>query len=296
MTAFQALSFGIHDVVECIKEENVIGQGGEGVVYKGIMPNGEVVAVKKLTLIGSSNAYGFSAEIKTLGRIRHRHVVRLLAFCFNHDTNLLVYEYMPNGSLDKLLHGNNATPLDWNTRYKIALETAQGLSYLHHDCRLAILHRDVKSGNILLDSNFEARLADFGLAKLLHQSGTSEYMSSVANTFGYIAPEYAYTMKVDEKSDVYSFGMVLLELITGKKAAGESEFEEDMNITGWAKKMTNWNREEVMKIIDPRLINVLVEEALHIFLVALLCIQEQSVRRPTMRQVVVMLTYFSPRK
>jgi len=108
--------------------------------------------------------------------------------------------------------------------------------------------------------------------------------------------EYAYTMKVDEKSDVYSFGVVLLELITGKKAAGESEFEEDMNITGWVKKMTNWNREEVMKIIDPRLIDVPVEEALHIFLVALLCIQEQSVRRPTMRQVVVMLTYFSPRQ
>eukprot|EP00253_Pinus_taeda_P018320 PITA_18320 len=296
MTAFQTLSFGIDDVVECIKEENVIGQGGEGVVYKGNMPNGEVVAVKKPTRIGSSNAHGFSAEIKTLGRIRHRHVVRLLAFCFNHDTNLLVYEYMPNGSLAKLLHGNNATPLDWNTRYKIAVETAEGLSYLHHDCPLAILHRDVKSGNILLDSNFEARVADFGLAKLLHQSGTSEYMSSVAGTFGYIAPEYAYTMKVDEKSDVYSFGVVLLELITGKKAAGESEFEKDMNITGWVKKMTNWNREEVMKIIDPRLINVPVEEALHIFLVALLCIQEQSVRRPTMRQVVVMLTYFSPRQ
>lgn len=103
-------------------------------------------------------------------------------------------------------------------------------------------------------------------------------------------------MKVDEKSDVYSFGVVLLELITGKKAVGESEFEEDMNITGWVKKMTNWNREEVMKIIDPRVINVPVEEALHIFLVALLCIQEQSVRRPTMRQVVVMLTYFSPRQ
>lgn len=296
MTAFQTLSFGIDDVVECIKEENVIGKGGEGVVYKGIMPNGEVVAVKKLTRIGSSNAHGFSAEIKTLGRIRHRHVVRLLGFCFNHDTNLLVYEYMPNGSLAKLLHGNNAMPLDWNTRYKIAVETGQGLSYLHHDCRLAILHRDVKSGNILLDSNFEARVADFGLAKLLHLSGTSECMSSVAGTFGYIAPEYAYTMKVDEKSDVYSFGVVLLELITGKKAVGESEFEEDMNITGWVKKITNWNREEVMKIIDPRLIDVPVEEALHIFLVALLCIQEQSVRRPTMRQVVVMLTYFCPRQ
>eukprot|EP00253_Pinus_taeda_P012476 PITA_12476 len=295
MTTFQTLSFGIDDVVECIKEENVIGKGGEGVVYKGVMPNGDVVAVKKLKRKGSSNAHGFSAEIKTLGRIRHRHVVRLLAFCFNHDTNLLVYEYMPNGSLAKLLHGNNAMPLDWNTRYKIAVETAQGLSYLHHDCRLPILHRDIKSGNILLDSNFEARVADFGLAKLLHLSGTSEYMSSVAGTFGYIAPEYAYTMKVDEKSDVYSFGVVLLELITGKKAVGESEFEEDMNITGWVKKMTNWNREEVMKIIDPRLINVPVEEALHIFLVALLCIQEQSVRRPTMRQVVVMLTYFSPR-
>jgi len=188
MTAFQTLNVGSDDVVECVKEENVVGKGGEGVVYKGIMPNGELVAVKKLMGMGSSNGHGFSAEIKTLGRIRHRHVIRLLAFCSNHDTDLLVYEYMPNGSLGKLLHGNNGKHLDWNTRYKIAVEAAEGLSYLHHDCGLPILHRDVKSGNILLDSNFEARVGDFGLAKLLHQSDTSECMSSVAGTIGYIAP------------------------------------------------------------------------------------------------------------
>eukprot|EP00253_Pinus_taeda_P019765 PITA_19765 len=296
MTAFQKLNFGSDDILECLKEENVIGRGGAGVVYRGMMPSGEQVAVKKLVGFngrGSSNDHGFSAEIKTLGKIRHRHIVKLLAFCSNRDTNLLVYEYMPNGSLGELLHGSNGQPLaDWNTRYKIALEAAKGLCYLHHDCRPLILHRDVKSNNILVDANFEAHVADFGLAKFLQHSGASEYMSSVAGTFGYIAPEYVYTLKVDEKSDVYSFGVVLLELVTGKKSVGDCEFEEGMNIAGWAKMITKSAKEEVWRIIDPRLSNVRMEEAKHILFVALLCIKKQSVRRPTMREVVHLLTYF----
>eukprot|EP01018_Ginkgo_biloba_P023837 Gb_27192 [translate_table: standard] len=303
LTAFQRLDFTIDDILDCLKEDNVIGKGGAGIVYRGIMPNGEEVAVKKLMGIsrGSSHDHGFSAEIQTLGKIRHRHIVRLLAFCSNHDTNLLVYEYMPNGSLGELLHGNKGGHLHWHTRYKIATEAAKGLCYLHHDCSPLIVHRDVKSNNILLDSNFEAHVADFGLAKFLQDSGTSECMSSIAGSYGYIAPEYAYTLKVDEKSDVYSFGVVLLELITGRKPVGE--FGDGVDIVQWVKKMTNCAGEGVTKILDSRLNSVPLEEAMHLFFVALLCVEEYSVERPTMREVVQMfadspknkpIQYFSP--
>ncbi|KAH0899193.1 hypothetical protein HID58_048761 [Brassica napus] len=170
-----------------------------GIVYKGAMPNGDQVAVKRLAAMsrGSSHDHGFNAEIQTLGRIRHRHIVRLLGFCSNHETNLLVYEYMPNGSLGEVLHGKKGGHLHWDTRYKIALEASKGLCYLHHDCSPLIVHRDVKSNNILLDSNFEAHVADFGLAKFLQDSGTCECMSAIAGSYGYIAPEYAYTLKIE---------------------------------------------------------------------------------------------------
>ncbi|GJN24458.1 hypothetical protein PR202_gb12198 [Eleusine coracana subsp. coracana] len=293
MTAFQRLEFTCDDVLDSLKEENVIGKGGAGVVYKAAMPDGDHVAVKRLSAMssrggGSAHDHGFSAEIQTLGRIRHRYIVRLLGFCSNNETNLLVYEYMPNGSLGELLHGKKGGHLHWDTRYKIAVEAAKGLSYLHHDCSPPILHRDVKSNNILLDSEFEAHVADFGLAKFLQDSGTSQCMSAIAGSYGYIAPEYAYTLKVDEKSDVYSFGVVLLELVTGKKPVGE--FGDGVDIVQWVKTMTDSNKEQVIKIMDPRLSTVPVHEVTHVFYVALLCVEEQSVQRPTMREVVQMLS------
>ncbi|RWV86992.1 hypothetical protein GW17_00051063 [Ensete ventricosum] len=290
LTAFQRLDFTCDDVLDCLKEENMIGKGGAGIVYKGIMPNGEPVAVKRLPAMshGTSHDHGFSAEIQTLGRIRHRHIVRLLGFCSNHETNLLVYEYMPTGSLGEVLHGKKGGHLLWDTRYKIAVEAAKGLCYLHHDCSPLILHRDVKSNNILLDSNFEAHVADFGLAKFLQDSGTSECMSAIAGSYGYIAPEYAYTLKVDEKSDVYSFGVVLLELVTGRKPVGE--FGEGVDIVQWVKRMTGCNKEGVIEIVDPRLPTVPLDEVMHVFYVAMLCVEEQSVERPTMREVVQILT------
>ncbi|AEE78574.1 unnamed protein product [Arabidopsis thaliana] len=290
LTAFQRLDFTCDDVLDSLKEDNIIGKGGAGIVYKGTMPKGDLVAVKRLATMshGSSHDHGFNAEIQTLGRIRHRHIVRLLGFCSNHETNLLVYEYMPNGSLGEVLHGKKGGHLHWNTRYKIALEAAKGLCYLHHDCSPLIVHRDVKSNNILLDSNFEAHVADFGLAKFLQDSGTSECMSAIAGSYGYIAPEYAYTLKVDEKSDVYSFGVVLLELITGKKPVGE--FGDGVDIVQWVRSMTDSNKDCVLKVIDLRLSSVPVHEVTHVFYVALLCVEEQAVERPTMREVVQILT------
>uniref|UniRef100_A0A0C9RRJ5 non-specific serine/threonine protein kinase n=1 Tax=Wollemia nobilis TaxID=56998 RepID=A0A0C9RRJ5_9CONI len=291
LTAFQRLDFTCEDVLECLKEDNVIGKGGAGIVYKGQMPSGEEVAVKRLPGIGrglSSHDHGFSAEIQTLGKIRHRHIVRLLGFCSNQETNLLVYEYMPNGSLGELLHGKKGGHLHWDTRYKIAVEAAKGLCYLHHDCAPLIVHRDVKSNNILLDSNFEAHVADFGLAKFLQDSGASECMSAIAGSYGYIAPEYAYTLKVDEKSDVYSFGVVLLELVTGRRPVGE--FGDGVDIVQWVKKMTESTTEGVPKIMDARLSSVPLHEVMHVFYVAMLCVEEQSAERPTMREVVQILS------
>ncbi|KAK8471469.1 hypothetical protein PHAVU_003G231350 [Phaseolus vulgaris] len=290
LTAFQRLDFTADDVLDSLKEDNIIGKGGAGIVYKGAMPNGDQVAVKRLPAMsrGSSHDHGFNAEIQTLGRIRHRHIVRLLGFCSNHETNLLVYEYMPNGSLGEVLHGKKGGHLHWDTRYKIAVEASKGLCYLHHDCSPLIVHRDVKSNNILLDSNFEAHVADFGLAKFLQDSGTSECMSAIAGSYGYIAPEYAYTLKVDEKSDVYSFGVVLLELVTGRKPVGE--FGDGVDIVQWVRKMTDSNKEGVLKVLDPRLPSVPLHEVMHVFYVAMLCVEEQAVERPTMREVVQILT------
>ncbi|CAL0331746.1 unnamed protein product [Lupinus luteus] len=292
LTAFQRLDFTVDDVLDCLKEDNIIGKGGAGIVYKGAMPNGDHVAVKRLPAMsrGSSHDHGFNAEIQTLGRIRHRHIVRLLGFCSNHETNLLVYEYMPNGSLGEILHGKKGGHLRWDTRYNVAVEAAKGLCYLHHDCSPLILHRDVKSNNILLDSNYEAHVADFGLAKFLQDSGTSECMSAIAGSYGYIAPEYAYTLKVDEKSDVYSFGVVLLELITGRKPVGE--FGDGVDIVQWVRRMTDSNKEGVLKVLDARLPSVPLDEVMHVFYVAMLCVEEQAVERPTMREVVQILTEF----
>ncbi|KAK9670120.1 hypothetical protein RND81_13G179100 [Saponaria officinalis] len=289
LTAFQRLDFTVDDVLDSLKEDNIIGKGGAGIVYKGVMPNGDSVAVKRLPAMsrGSSHDHGFNAEIQTLGKIRHRHIVRLLGFCSNHETNLLVYEYMPNGSLGEVIHGKKGGHLVWNTRYNIAVEAAKGLCYLHHDCSPLIVHRDVKSNNILLDSSFEAHVADFGLAKFLQDSGTSECMSAIAGSYGYIAPEYAYTLKVDEKSDVYSFGVVLLELITGRKPVGE--FGDGVDIVQWVRKLTNGNKEEVLKVLDPRLSSVPIHEVMHMFYVSMLCVEEQAVERPTMREVVQIL-------
>ncbi|KAJ6961078.1 hypothetical protein NC652_000079 [Populus alba x Populus x berolinensis] len=244
LKAFQKLEFGCEDILECVKENNIIGRGGAGIVYRGLMPNGEPVAVKKLLGIsrGSSHDNGLSAEVQTLGQIRHRNIVRLLAFCSNKEANLLVYEYMPNGSLGEVLHGREVVFLKWDTRVKIANEAAKGLCYLHHDCSPLIIHRDVKSNNILLSSDFEAHVADFGLAKFLQDTGASECKSAIAGSYGYIAPEYAYTLKVDEKSDVYSFGVVLLELITGRRPVGDFG-EEGLDIVQWTKTQTKSSKE-----------------------------------------------------
>lgn len=295
LTAFERLDFTKSNVLNCLSDENIIGKGGAGTVYKGLMPNGQMVAVKRLPgcCMGSTEGdYGFSAEMQTLGKIRHRYIVRLLGCCSNRETNLLLYEYMPNGSLGELLHGPRGGSLNWANRYRIAVEAAKGLCYLHHDCCPSIVHRDVKSNNILLDSNYEAHVADFGLARALQASGTSESMSSVAGSYGYIAPEYAYTLKVGEKSDIYSYGVVLLELLTGRRPV-EPEYGDCVDIAKWVRKKAQ-TREGTLEIIDKRMGvaegTKQMHEAMRLLKVALLCLVEPPHERPTLREVVQMLT------
>ncbi|XP_027150631.1 receptor protein kinase CLAVATA1 [Coffea eugenioides] len=298
VTAFQRLDFKADDVLECLKEENIIGKGGAGIVYRGSMPNGVDVAIKRLVEHGTSRSdHGFTAEIQTLGKIRHRHIVRLLGYVRNKDVNLLLYEYMSNGSLGEVLHGTKGAHLQWESRYRIAVEAAKGLCYLHHDCSPSIIHRDVKSNNILLDSDYEAHVADFGLAKFFHNSGASECMSSIAGSYGYIAPEYAYTLKIDQKSDVYSFGVVLLELITGRRPVGE--FGEGVDIVRWVRKtMSELSQPSdaaaVLAIVDFRLTGYPLTSVMNLFKIAMMCVEDESCARPTMREIVHMLANRPP--
>ncbi|KAG8377939.1 hypothetical protein BUALT_Bualt08G0086000 [Buddleja alternifolia] len=294
LTAFQRLDYKAEDVLECLKEENIIGKGGAGIVYRGSMADGTDVVIKHLIgRANSCNDHGFAAEIQTLGRIRHSNIIRLLGYVSNKDTNLLLYEYMSRGSVGEMVHGSNGGYLQWESRYRIAVEAAKGLCYLHHDCSPSIIHRDVKSNNILLDSDYEAHVAGFGQAKFFHDAGASECMSSIAGSYGYIAPEYAYTLKVDLKSDVYSFGVVLLELITGRKPVGE--FGDGVDIVRWVRKTTSElsqpsDAASVLAVVDSRLIGYPVTGVVNLFKIAMLCVEDESSGRPTMREVVHMLT------
>ncbi|CAN6181544.1 unnamed protein product [Urochloa humidicola] len=308
MTAFQKLDFTAADVVECLKEDNIIGKGGAGIVYHGVPRGGGAeLAIKRLVGVGGRGCRagagdhhedrGFTAEVSTLGRIRHRNIVRLLGFVSNREANLLLYEYMPNGSLGEMLHGGKGGHLGWEARARVAVEAARGLCYLHHDCEPRIIHRDVKSNNILLDSAFEAHVADFGLAKFLGGGvgggATSECMSAIAGSYGYIAPEYAYTLRVDEKSDVYSFGVVLLELITGRRPVGS--FGDGVDIVHWVRKVTaelpdTSDTAAVLAVADRRLAPEPVALIVDLYKVAIACVEEASTARPTMREVVHMLS------
>ncbi|KAH9301060.1 hypothetical protein KI387_012643, partial [Taxus chinensis] len=250
MTAFQRLNFTVDAILDCLKSSNIIGMGSAGTVYKALMPNGETIAVKKLWTNQKEvhrRKRGVLAEVDVLGNVRHRNIVRLLGCCSNNETTLLLYEYMPNGSLADLLHGNKEANMlaDWMTRYKVAVGVAQGLMYLHHDCYPVVVHRDVKPSNILLDADMEARVADFGVAKLIQ---SDESMSVIAGSYGYIAPEYAYTLQVDEKSDIYSFGVVLLEILTGRRSV-DSEFGDAINIVDWVRAKIQ-TKEGILEVLD----------------------------------------------
>ncbi|KAJ6292595.1 hypothetical protein OIU78_024719 [Salix suchowensis] len=296
LMSFHNLGFSEYEILDCLDEDNVIGSGSSGKVYKVVLSNGEAVAVKKLWGAPKKQSDDvekgqviqdncFDAEVATLSKIRHKNIVKLWCCCTARDCNLLVYEYMPNGSLGDLLHSSKAGLLDWPTRYKIVADAAEGLSYLHHDCVPPIVHRDVKSNNILLDGDYGARVADFGAAKVFDSTGKLKSMSVIAGSCGYIAPEYAYTLRVNEKSDIYSFGVVILELVTGKRPVDPDYGEKDL--VNWV--CTTIDQKGVDHVIDSKLDSCFKEEISKVLNIAILCTNPLPINRPSMRRVVKML-------
>ncbi|WOG84765.1 hypothetical protein DCAR_0103949 [Daucus carota subsp. sativus] len=275
-------------MTENLSEKCIIGYGASSTVYKCVLKNCRPVAVKKLYTHCPQYLKEFETELETVGSIKHRNLVSLQGYSLSQSGNLLFYDYMENGSLWDLLHGpTKKKKLDWDTRLRIALGAAQGLAYLHHDCSPRIIHRDVKSSNILLDQDLEAHLTDFGIAKSLctTKSYTSTY---VLGTIGYIDPEYARTSRLTEKSDVYSYGIVLLELLTGRKAV-----DNECNLHHLILSKTANNT--VMDTVDPDITTTCkdLNDVKKVFQLALLCSKRQPTDRPTMHEVVRMLSSIS---
>ncbi|KAL6616034.1 hypothetical protein ACP70R_038304 [Stipagrostis hirtigluma subsp. patula] len=268
-------------------DENLLGEGGFGCVYKGILPDGRPVAVKKLKIGNGQGEREFKAEVDTISRVHHRHLVSLVGYCIADGQRMLVYDFVPNNTLYYHLHVSEAA-LDWRTRVKIAAGAARGIAYLHEDCHPRIIHRDIKSSNILLDNNFEAQVSDFGLARLAADSNT-HVTTRVMGTFGYLAPEYALSGKLTAKSDVYSFGVVLLELITGRKPVDSSQPLGDESLVEWARPLLLHAIEhrEFGDLPDPRMENKFDEnEMFHMIGAAAACIRHSAAMRPRMGQVV----------
>lgn len=276
-------------MTENLSEKYIIGYGASSTVYKCVLKNCKPVAIKKLYSHYPQSLKEFETELETVGSIKHRNLVSLQGYSLSPSGNLLFYDYMENGSLWDLLHGpTKKQKLDWDTRLRIALGAAEGLAYLHHDCSPRIIHRDVKSSNILLDKDFEAHLTDFGIAKSLctTKSHTSTY---IMGTIGYIDPEYARTSRLTEKSDVYSYGIVLLELLTGRKAVDN---ESNLHYLILTKAASN----AVMETVDPEITATCKDlgEVKKVFQLALLCTKRQPSERPTMHEVARVLGSLMP--
>ncbi|WOL14530.1 receptor-like protein kinase HSL1 [Canna indica] len=286
LTSFHKLSFSKYEILNFLNEDNVIGSGASGKVYKAMLSNGQVVAAKKLqktTVVDDVAGDRFETEVARLGKISHKNIVKLWCCCMHDDYKLLVYEYMPNRSLSDFLHCTNGRLLEWPVRYKIALDAAEGLSYLHHDCVPPIIHQGVKSNNILLDEEFGAKVADSGVSKFIGRGPKSA--SFIAGSCGYTAPEYAYTLHLNEKSDIYSFGVVLLELVTGRCPV-DPELEEEY-LVKWVCNIMK--HKGVDHVFDSKLNSSFKEQMCKVLSVGLLCTSHLPVNRPSMRRVVNML-------
>ncbi|XP_016176922.1 proline-rich receptor-like protein kinase PERK1 [Arachis ipaensis] len=267
---------------------NLLGQGGFGYVHKGVLPNGKTVAVKQLKSESKQGEREFHAEVDVISRVHHRHLVSLVGYCVSGGQRMLVYEFVPNKTLEFHLHAKDRPTMDWSTRMKIAVGAAKGLAYLHEDCHPKIIHRDIKASNILIDDSFEAKVADFGLAKF--STDTDTHVSTrVMGTFGYLAPEYAASGKLTEKSDVFSYGVVLLELITGRKPVDKTESFTDDSMVEWARPLLSQALEigNFSGLLDPRLqTNYDREELTRMTACAATCVRHSARRRPRMSQVV----------
>ncbi|XP_024174194.2 wall-associated receptor kinase-like 1 [Rosa chinensis] len=269
--------------------DRIIGQGGQGTVYKGMLTDGRIVAVKKSKMIDNANLSEFINEVVILSQINHRNIVQLLGCCLETEVPLLVYEFIPNGNLFQYIHGQTKEfPLTWEIRLRIATEIAGALSYLHTSASFPIYHRDIKSTNILLDDKYRAKIADFGTSRLVAIDQT-HLTTNVHGTFGYLDPEYYQSSQFTEKSDVYSFGVVLVELLTGKKPITRSA-EDEMYKSLATYFIISLQEDSLFDILDARVVNEGSKDG--IMVVATLakrCLNLNGRKRPTMREITAEL-------
>ncbi|KAJ4899680.1 Cysteine-rich receptor-like protein kinase 10 [Raphanus sativus] len=273
-------------------ESNKIGQGGFGEVYKGTLSDGTEVAVKRLSLSdGTEVAVAeFKNEVILVAKLLHRNLVRLVGFCLEGKERVLVYEYVPNESLDYFIFDPaKKSQLDWSRRYKIIGGIARGILYLHQDSRLTIIHRDLKASNVLLDANMNPKIADFGMARIFGMNQTEENTSRIVGTYGYMSPEYAMHGQYSMKSDVYSFGVLVLEIISGKKNSSFYQTDGAHDLVSYAWRL--WSNGTPLDLMDPMILdNFQRNEVVRCVHIGLLCVQEDPVERPPLSTIVLMLT------
>ncbi|KAK3006175.1 hypothetical protein RJ639_015711 [Escallonia herrerae] len=293
------------------REANLIGEGGFGRVFRGRLESGEashlflfsgrlinyipIVAIKQLNLSGLQGNQEFIVEVLMLSLLHHPNLVTLIGYCTDGDQRLLVYQYMPMGSLENHLFDvdPHKEPLDWSTRLKIAVGAARGLEYLHCRANPPVIYRDLKSSNILLDNDFNPKLSDFGLAKLGPVGDNTHVSTRVMGTYGYCAPEYAMSGKLSLKSDIYSFGVVLLELITGRRAIDSTKKPGEQTLVVWSRPFLK-DRKKFVQLVDPLLEGRFPVRSLHhAVAITAMCLQEQAQFRPLIGDIVVALEYLS---
>ncbi|XP_073148554.1 G-type lectin S-receptor-like serine/threonine-protein kinase At1g11300 isoform X2 [Henckelia pumila] len=269
---------------------NKIGQGGFGPVYKGMLANGQEIAVKRLARSSNQGVVELMNEVEVISKLQHRNLVRLLGCCVEREENILVYEYMPNGSLDGYLfdsHGKGF--LDWRQRVIIIEGICRGLLYLHRDSRLRIIHRDLKTSNILLDEELNSKISDFGMARIFGGKEDQANTTRVVGTYGYMAPEYALHGRFSEKSDVFSFGVLLLEIVSGRRNASFQYDEQTPSLIGYAWKL--WNEGKIVELMDPLVHDLPTEKEIARYAnVGLLCVEEIAKDRPSISTILSMLS------
>ncbi|KAH1036002.1 hypothetical protein GYH30_055798 [Glycine max] len=282
---FATIKFATND----FSDANKLGQGGFGIVYKGTLSDGQEIAIKRLSINSNQGETEFKNEILLTGRLQHRNLVRLLGFCFARRERLLIYEFVPNKSLDYFIFDpNKRVNLNWEIRYKIIRGIARGLLYLHEDSRLNVVHRDLKTSNILLDGELNPKISDFGMARLFEINQTEASTTTIVGTFGYMAPEYIKHGQFSIKSDVFSFGVMILEIVCGQRNSQIRDSEEnaqDLLSFAW----NNWRGGTVSNIVDPTLKDYSWDEIKRCIHIGLLCVQEDIADRPTMNTVLLML-------
>ncbi|KAL6140385.1 hypothetical protein ACLB2K_058685 [Fragaria x ananassa] len=268
--------------------DRILGRGGQGTVYKGMLADGKIVAVKKSLLANGSELRQFINEIVILSQIIHRNVVKLWGCCLETEVPLLVYEFIPNGTLSHYIqHENEDFPLTWGIRLRVAKEVAGALSYLHSAATTPIYHRDIKSSNILLDDKYTVKVADFGTSRSVSIDKTHLTLSQVQGTFGYLDPEYFQTSQFTDKSDVYSFGVVLAELLTGKKPIFQTKSQETMSLSHYF--LVSMEENRLSDILDARVMNSEKKEVMAVANLAMRCLNMKGKERPAMKEVVAEL-------